>query len=675
MVQFEQETKKGDAKLAGLSALVLAAMGLLVLGLWYVQIISTKRYEDTMRQQYYRTVRLPAPRGVILDRFGKPLAENRPSFNINIYLEQLSALYRTEYQRWKSRYRDDRKTPQERKEFLLEAQLPSDIVPPAHDEFGNFEWGNFTRYVTVRRLTDRLAQELNATIEIDFGRFNQHWFQERSMPFTILSDITLDQVSKFLSLLDRPPGFDLDVGSMRTYPNGETACHILGYLRLANNESLDGEERANYYLQDFTGGGSMEAHLNIVLKGKPGLSRIKVDNIGYRVSESIAHEPEPGRNVILTLDLGLQQFAAQALSEADPDEPVRGAVVVMNPKNGDILALVSLPGFDPNQFVPRISHATWREYQQPDAKLLQSRSFYSLYQPGSIFKIIVGIAALHNGVCDPHATFRTTHGTWIGNHKFRDLAPAGDYTFARAFAKSSNDYFIEMGSRVSRKEITRIAHEFGFKRLYDLPIGPMSSGNIPDDAFMDRWVIPGKQVWTAGNQANLSIGQGELDVTPLQIATMLSGVANEGVIYEPRLVDRYETSVYSSSGTVETETPPRKSWRVNVDPKVYPIIKDALRMDVGDRTNGTGYRADIEGYEIGGKTGTADSTSRRTTWFASMAPMDDPNYVVVVMVEDGHYGGTTCAPVARKIYEYILAQNTADEGAEEPTGDLATTDF
>lgn len=669
-----EQRPKSDPRLFILGGFTLLMMSVLISGLWQVQVKSTTRYEESMRRQYYRTVRIPASRGLIFDRWGQPLAENRPSYNINIYLERLSHLYQDEYAKWRGYKKKSESAPEDIREALEEIQPPADVPVPPPDE-SPFQWKSFSRYVAVKRLTDKLGERLGVPIELDYDIFTRHWNQKRSLPFTALTDISQEMVAKFLSQLERPPGFELDVRTLRTYPHKETACHILGYLRLASNELKEGEEKTNYRLQDFAGIRGLEMTFEDELRGRPGRARVKVDQIGYRVDQEIDVEPIPGNNLFLTLDLGIQHVATQALLEADPDESVRGSVIVLNPKNGDILAMVSKPGFDPNDFVPRISHDKYnRDYIQPEVTVLQSRATYHLYQPGSIFKIIIGIAALSDHAVDPYQRIQTHGGTKIGNHTWRDLARPGSYNFTEAFAKSSNDYFIEIGSRVSRTKIAETAKAFGFGRVNNLPIDNKKSGTVPDDAFIKSWEIPGRQVWTAGNQANLCIGQGELSATPIQIAEMMCGVANEGIIYEHRLVRRVESSEFvDPEDQVTQDFPPKIARAIDIPKSVYKHIKAALLKDVADSRFGTGSRARIEGFNIGGKTGTADSLASRTTWFASMAPMEDPQYVVVVMIEDGEYGGSTCAPVARKVYEYILQQNQLLESSQLSLADQSST--
>jgi penicillin-binding protein 2 len=388
------------------------------------------------------------------------------------------------------------------------------------------------------------------------------------------------------------------------------------------------------------------------LRGKAGVKSVLVNSLGYRQSEDIWTPAEPGKNVVLTLDLTLQQAAENALRTLGTD--TRGAIVVLDPNTGDLLALASAPAFDPNKFIPAISEQEYTKLTHATLRPQINRATQENYQPGSIFKIVTSLAALDAGL-DPEETIYNPGHIFIVRREIRDEAMPGVYNFRRGFIKSSNTYFVTNGLRAGIENLVRIGQRLHLGERTGLPTGQEVSGNLPST----RRIRVG---WTAGDTANISIGQGEIDVTPLQMAIMTAAIANGGKVLYPRLVSRIQPLNPHSTEPATSFPGGRVRDELGVSARTLQLIRDAMLADVEDKEEGTGKRAAVPGLRICGKTGTAQITNPQnkiighTLWFTSYAPYEHPRYVVLVMVESdgGGYGGTTCAPLAQKIYRTIV---------------------
>jgi penicillin-binding protein 2 len=396
------------------------------------------------------------------------------------------------------------------------------------------------------------------------------------------------------------------------------------------------------------------------LHGRAGEKSVLVNNLGYKQSETLVGEPEAGSNVVLTLDLDIQRAAERSLL-AHRGAEAKAAVVVMDVQSGDVLAMVSSPAFDPNDFVEGISQEKYQHLQELTAE--KNRATYENYAPGSIFKTVVSLAALENGLdteekyyVQPNPENPAKGCIRIGRRLIKDTVPPGEYDFRKAFIHSSNSYFITNGLRAGVENIIRMGEKFHLGERTGLLVGQETGGDFPS---LDR-VQSG---WTAGDTANLCIGQGEIAVTPLQMTVMTAAIANGGRVLWPRLVERIESpdatamepGVDFPSGQVRDE--------LGVHPRSLRILREAMLADV-ESAEGTGRAAAVEGLRICGKTGTAqvqDASGKLTGynfWFASFAPYENPRYAVVVMVEtdESGSGGTVCAPIAHDIYEEIQKQ-------------------
>jgi penicillin-binding protein 2 len=647
MFLFDQ-LKKGDPHLRPIALGVLLGMGLLVAGLWYVQVVSAKRYRADLLEQSLRIVRVPAIRGKILDRNGFSLAENRPSYNLNLYMEEFRRHFRHEY------------TNSVLPEF--KRAHPGVKATGKTDEALQAS----ARYRVVSNLLFQVSSVVGQPETLDPKAFASHYNSLRSLPFPLMRELSVHQVALFTERSPPMPSLALEVQPVRIYPWRSTAAHLLGYVRSEAKPSEDEEIAFQFRLPDYLGVVGVELAFDQQLRGRAGVKSVLVNNLQYRQAEEIIAPPRPGQNVILTIDLPIQRAAERALRGVG-GEP-RGAAVVLDCRNGDVLAMASVPAFDPNVFTSRISEEEWARLSDPDLRPQFDRAAYGTYMPGSIFKIAVALACLEAGTLKPSDVFDSKGYYQIGGRgrPWRCTVPAGAYDFDKAFYRSCNCYFIDHGLQLGYEKITAMGRRLGFGTRTGLNTRREAAGYFPHPS--DKVKRSGSR-WMPGDTANLCIGQGELRVTPLQIAVMTAAIANGGRILEPRVVDRIEPGDPDSDGEVIRFASGQIRSELKVDPKHLELVRRAMFLDVA-HPDGTGRKAAVDGMQVCAKTGTAQmmeggSLKEYITWFASFAPYEKPRYVVVAVIEGGDSGGTTCAPVAQDIYTAIL-QREQRAGAPRP---------
>lgn len=631
------QLKRGDPKLRWLAIGVLVGMLVLATGLWFLQVVNYQKYEKNLLTQSYRSVRLPAVRGRILDRQGVILAESRPSYNVNLYLEELRPGFQEQYRVLKTNAlarleQANKGLPKEKRKKLTQAETDA--------------MQRQARFLVANNLVRRISQTLQIPLELTEKDFRKHYEEKRSLPLPVVENLSPAHVARFAESLSTLPGVDLQVQSLRSYPLGQTAAHILGYMTKA--EKAPGEEEAvdfDYRLPDFKGVVGIEGYFDEQLRGVAGAKSMLVNNLLYRQAENVWLPPKPGQDVILTIDAQIQQAAEKAL----PRFGTRAAVVVMDVSNGDILAMASAPTFDPNAFVPSITHAEYARLNDPETKPMLNRASFGIYQPGSAFKIVIALAALEAGKIDPREQF-FSKGFYPkpGGDRMNCTAGAGYFDFRRAFIRSCNCYFADHGLHTGLDNILRMGSQFCFGERTELPTRQDLGGYFPPVGTR-RKNMGG--LWRDGDTANLCIGQGDIAVTPIQMTVMTAAIANGGKVFWPRLVDRLESEDNGFRKTTEVTPVGRLRNELKVSPQNLRLVQEAMRDDV--TPEGTGKAAAIPGWQICGKTGTADSKTARTTWFVSYAPFDSPRYAVVAMVESGASGGDTCAPIARRVYEAL----------------------
>ncbi len=668
MLVFD-ELKKNDPQLRLVAMVLAGGLSILLAGLWWVQVVSAHEYQSHLETQAYRTVRIPAVRGKILDREGRVLAENRPRYNLSLYLDDLRKPFDTAY----GQLRKQAITAQRQAIAAQEKRLGRSLTKTERKQFA-FSTDQIqqmrvrSRAIVASNLADQIGQQLGQPVPLDAKNFERAYETRLALPYPLLKNLDAVQIARFEEKFTNGFGADLELQAARVYPSGPTAAHLLGYLR-SDDSSQEGEESYfSYRLPDYRGVVGIEAGFDAQLRGLAGAESVLVNNLGYRQSENIWSQPEPGHNVVLTIDLDLQKAAERSLV-AHRGADAKAAVVVMDVHNGDVLAMVSSPTFDPNDFAQGISQDKWDLVQKLTAE--KNRATYENYAPGSIFKTVVALAALENGL-DPNEVFNVQANPensargifYLGRRGIKDTAPPGPYDFKKAFIHSSNSYFITNGLKAGVENIIRIGEKFHLGERTGLFTNQETRGSFPSMARVSS------RAWRDGDTANVCIGQGEIAVTPIQMAVMVSAIANGGKVLWPRLVDRIEPQDPASregasrfpAGVVRDE--------LGVHPRSLKVLREAMLADV-ESSEGSGRPAAVAGLKICGKTGTAqvqdahNNTIGCNFWFASFAPYENPQYAVVVMVEseDIHgSGGLVCAPIAHDIYEAILKKETAASG-------------
>ncbi len=585
-------------------------LALLFLGavLWRLQILQAHRYIGKQRRQSVRRVRVPGNRGRIFDRNGVCLARNRVSFCIAFYLEEL--------------------------------RQPGG-------------WSRTVDHVDMQ--IDKMAESLGISRETTREDIVRHVRLRLPLPFLAWTDLPEDIVAKLEESGTRIAGVDIYVRPVRVYPRGKLAAHVVGYVGKADFSSEAGEV-PDYYLPEMEGKRGLERVYNGELAGLPGADLIRIDVSHYRrgILKDLSRHPYPGEDIYTVLDVRIQKLAEQALRRRRNSQELRkGAIVVIDPSNGDILAMASGPSFDPRIFTPSLSVKDWERVRNDSARPMLNRAISGAYPPGSIFKPIVALAALENGDVGSDQRFNCPGYFALGSAVFGCWLKRGHGSIAmrKAIEQSCNAYFCEIGLKTGHRSIVHMAESLGLGRKTGIGLGAERAGLVPDNAWKRR--VYGDS-WRSGDTCNISIGQGALLVTPLQMAVYTAALANGGVVYRPRLVKRRGR---------DGEVLNRLSWSRSA----LEVVRGGMR-DVVNADSGTGKRARIEAAVVAGKTGTAQygrpGQNKQHTWMIAFAPFQDPRYAVAMVIEDGVSGGITVAPRMGKLMDSIfdLELNAGNRG-------------
>lgn len=465
-------------------------------------------------------------------------------------------------------------------------------------------------------------------------------------PVVIADEVDLAAIARLEERRLYLPGVDISVVPHRSYPNASLAAHLLGYVGEVSPEELAAEE-SPYRAGDIVGKTGIERSADAKLRGTPGQRKVEVDVVGNFVRSLSEADPIPGGDVSLTIDAGLQRAVEDALGARV------GSVVALDPRNGEILAMASFPTFDPNLFVPSISPADWKRISQDEGHPLHNRAIQSRYPCGSVFKMVTATAALETGRATQHTTLTCPGHYKVGRRTFRCWKAHGRVGFERAVAESCDAYFYELGIRVGVESLGQYAKGFGLGEETGIDLPGEVSGLIPTP----EWKLDkvGER-WYGGDTANMAIGQGYVQVTPLQMAVAVSAVANGGNIVRPHLSLREEVL----KGKILKEQVLKEQVRKEQGPHVVgrsPMSESTRRailrgmIDAVNARGGTGRGAALPGIVVAGKTGTADDPPRRRphSWFVCFAPAHAPEIALCVMIEQGGHGGETAAPIARRI--------------------------
>ncbi|MDP9187290.1 MAG: penicillin-binding protein 2, partial [Verrucomicrobiota bacterium] len=507
---------------------------------------------------------IPAPRGQITDRTGLPLAQNKVNYNLAV-------------------------------------SFPTPL------DFTDVKAVGF-----AREKIDKATKLTGRAIKISDDAILRHYHNRGILPLEIAQNLSK---SEYEAVKDRSKDF-LVVRPIyvRTYPNGKVAGQIVGYTG-KTGRNLDGIIDNHETLWPETEGrDGLEQTFNELLTGKHGEYKLTFDKDGRKTSEKLIKSAVPGNNIITTLDLRLQQLAEKALES----KAKRGAIVIVDPTDGDILAMASWPTYDPNSFVPSISAEKFKQLQDdPDLPLL-ARAFRSAYPPGSTFKVAVGIAALETGAVHGDDLYQCVPGIQIGNLTFHNWKKGdrGALNFVQALTESCDTWFYQVGIKIGAEPIIEWALKLGFGAKSGIPLRGEAEGRIPNDEYMKA--THGRKLLN-GDIANLSIGQGDTQVTPLQMAQAMAIVANGGSFYQTRLVRQ----VQSLDHEIVTAYQLREKRSLDASAETMEEVRAGM-IEVVNGPNGTGHEAQLEGVEVAGKTGTAQwgpkNKERTAAWFAGFLP-------------------------------------------------------
>ena len=626
--------RSDEFRITVLASIVLAAMLLLTGKLWYVQVARGEEYTARIRNSSQVSVRLPAVRGEILDRHGIPLARNRASLAVEFYLPEMVRDFRARY--GSVPMRNYRTTV---RGMMTEKSEP-DIVKIIND-------------AVMPRLTQLgLARDYNA------NQLRLHFRNDTEVPYTYIEELDFDTMARFAEHDVGLTGVNITTRPVRRYVYGALGSHLLGYVGTPSEIDKEEARRFNFYQPDTEGKAQIELALDTDLKGTAG-ARIMQRNAKGQIDGEIGRQaPIAGNSVQLTIDARIQYIAEKALRAVG-----RAAAVVTDPRTGDILAMASVPSYDPNSFIPAISSAGWAELTGDATDPLINRAL-SAYAPGSTYKIPIALAGLRAGLDERrlNCSGGVRYGDklmacWIASKN----GAHGTLDLQSAIRVSCNAFFYQYGNAAGIDQIVAVGHLLGLGEKSGLPLSAEAPGILPGPEWM-RANRP-RERWSSGQTANVAIGQGYVLASPLQMAMLTATVANGGTSYFPRLVDK----IVAPDGSVVRQEPVKVRANLLEQGLTTEQIEKVRRgmWDVVNRGGGTAAGARIDGHEVAGKTGTAQfwrgGVKDNHTWFIAFAPYDEPRYAVSVIVQGAQSGGGVAAPIASKILSDIFKM---EEGAK-----------
>ncbi|HUJ08944.1 MAG TPA: penicillin-binding protein 2 [Verrucomicrobiae bacterium] len=613
--------RENNPRLRAVATIVGTGLLILLMALWRVQILHGEHYDNKQDVQSLRRIRIPAARGEIVDRNGVVLANNRPSYDIAIYLDQLG--------------RVSKKT---------------DVVRVAQANLG------------------ALSAMLGLPVTLADRDVRIHYQRRRPLPLPVWRDLSPEKVAEFAERASNLPGADLIVMPVREYPQGSLAAHLLGYVGKAGSADSDEDEieKFYYYQPDSVGRQGVEKACDEYLRGSPGGRTIRVNPAGGIADDLGEKQAECGGRVTLTIDVNLQRIVEQALAQAPAaaGKQLAGAVVLLDVHTGEILAMASFPSFDPNIFNPGTPAPVIQAVLNNPASPMLNRAIGARYPPGSTFKTITLLAGLESGAISPQDTVVCTGslqiGTWHRAFKCWNHNGHGRIDADAALRQSCDVWFYVEGMKTGVDAITKVAAEFGLGQPTGLDIGNEIRGFVPSPAW--KRTQYGERWWD-GDTAQLSIGQSFLLVTPLQMACVAATFANGGTCLRPYVVKRIESSDGRVVHLGETDV----RAHLSATQQELDVVRRAM---LGAVQTGTAHPAAVSGLNIAGKTGTAEydvmehgvKVRRTRAWFMGFAPYEEPRFAISVLIEDAAAGSHTAAEVASKVFARIFGKSAAGAG-------------
>ena len=580
-------------------AFAVVSFLLIFLCLWYLQVIRGGEFRKLSENNRIRIRENPADRGMLLDRKGRVLAHNRPSFDVS----------------------------------LVPEDVQSDL-----------------------QVLARVGEILNMGPEEIREKLRSLKRRPPFKPVKIKSDIDWNELALLESNRVHLSGLVVDVRPRRAYDYGDLASHLIGYLGEADENEVRSQKGIPYRMGSLIGKYGVEYACESDLRGVDGGWQMEVDAMGREVRPLQSVEPFPGNNVVLTVDLDLQKVAEESFQNKN------GALIAMDPRNGRILAMVSKPSFDPSLFARNISPEEWQSLVENPFHPLQNKTVQGQYPPGSVFKIVTAIAGLESGIITPKTQFTCSGFYPYGNRDFRCWKEGGHGSLAlhRAIVESCDIYFYQLGLKVGVDRIAHYASELGLGKVTGIPLPHERSGTVPSSLWKKKRFGTS---WYPGETLSLAVGQGYLNATPVQLVRLISAVAHQGKFYLPHLVERVEDprgKIPKEYPPLETGRADLSESTLHI---IQQSLMDAVNDPHGTgwacamkevKAAGKTGTAQVIKMAQDFKKGDMNRMPlkfRDHAWFVAYAPVENPQISIAVLVEHGGFGGAVAAPIAKKVFE------------------------
>lgn len=595
---FDREQKLSSTKLDAVQYIILIVFLVLGFRLWHLQVTGKEKYDDLAERNRVRKVPILAPRGKIRDREGRVIVDNYPSFAAFLLRDQVKD---------------------------IEPDLPQ-IAAGLH--------------MTVEEIRELMRRKLS---------------KASNEPIILKDDLTPDELAFIEGHRNELPELETIMAHRRLYPKNGFMAHLAGYVGEVSEADLNTEHYQYYEQGAIVGKSGVEQQYNYMLTGQDGSRRAVVNSKGKELQQLSQEQPVPGKELRLTIDLDIQIAAEEAL------EGHNGAIVAMDPRTGEILAMVSRPTFDPNDFAVRISRADWSKLVNDPAKPLLNKAIQAQLAPGSVFKIIMAIAGLQEGIaqnmqvnCPGGANF---YGRWFKCWVVAEHRTHGVVGISKAIYQSCDVFFYTLAERLTIGRIAKYASAFGLGQRTGIDLPQETAGVMPSE----EWKIKNfKQKWYVGETISVGIGQGAVATTPIQLARAIGAIAMGGVLQRPHVVFPDELPEHFRN-TKLTDV-----QRITIDPRNWEIVTDAMVGVVSP--GGTANSAHLEGIDFGGKTGSAQVISNEgrkkalsaqfkdNGWFVGVSPRRNPEIVVATLIEQGEHGWIAAQVTSKVVKAYVEKQ-------------------
>jgi penicillin-binding protein 2 len=586
--------------------LILVVFLVLGLKLWHLTVVRYDHYHQLATSNRIRALPLVAPRGLLVDREGRVMADSVSAFNLLLFRDEAQDMSLTV-------------------DFLT-AGLEID--------------------------PSQLRKRIEAAADYS-----------KVQPVLLEDNLSMNKLAYLLARSSEHPELRITEQPKRRYPQGEVACHVLGLVGEVSREELTTREFESNKAGDIIGKTGIERSYNGHLTGRDGVRRVLVDSRGKIVHSIFRNEPTTGETLRLTIDLDLQELAEDELEESP------GAVVALNPNSGEILALASRPGFDPNLFASRIKAAEWKKLINDPDRPFQNRAIQSVFPPGSIFKVIIALAGLEYGIIDRYSSVYCRGAVNLYGHRFRCWKSGGHghVRLREAVRQSCNVYFYLLGQKLGIDRIASFSKRLGLGQPTGIDLRGEASGVVPSKEWKQRKF---GQPWYSGETISVAIGQGPISVTPMQLARAI------GILATGR-----SPALYLTKDRGEQAAEKQPTLALGFSEEHMFLIREAMWSVVNEW--GTGRAARVAGFDVCGKTGTVQVISQQTrsqlpeaerskfepnAWFVGFAPREKPEIVVAVMIQRGGSGGSAAAPVAGRLFQRFYEKKT---GADHQGLELA----